>query len=352
MDYAFRKQQEHAPLAVIAGDIHYSLSTLLVADAAVRLAIDKANELNVPFIANGDTHDSKANLRAECVNAMIETFKLCKVKPYINVGNHCKINSKSEGHALNFLHPFANVVDEPLFVDEIKSYIIPYYDNSKELSKYLKTIPENSRILIHQGILGSNSGDYFQDHSAIHKNELNNFRTIASHYHSRQDIECGRPQKGTVGLLSYIGNPYTLTFGEANDLPKGFQVLYDDGTLEFVPTNLRKHVIWELSFESQNLVPKPCPTINPEDLLWVKIHGTREQLARLTKAKLAPYVPIENYKLELIPTDNVGILTIPTNSVGILKQEELLDNIIANISNLTIEQQKTLQSLWRQYASN
>ena len=66
MDNIERQLQKHKALAVIAGDIHYSLATLAVADSATRQAIAKANELGVPFIANGDTHDTKANMRGEC----------------------------------------------------------------------------------------------------------------------------------------------------------------------------------------------------------------------------------------------------------------------------------------------
>src|SRR5579862_1378127 len=100
-------------LAVLVSDVHYNVHTLKLADAAMRMAIVKANKLEVPLIVAGDLHDTKANLRGECVNAMIETFKQCNKPPYIIVGNHDRINEKSHEHSLNFLAPYCHIVDSP-----------------------------------------------------------------------------------------------------------------------------------------------------------------------------------------------------------------------------------------------
>ena len=76
------------PRAVLISDVHYNLQTLPLADAAMRQAIQKANELQVPLIVAGDLHDTKANLRGECINAMLETFNTCEQDIYFLIGNH------------------------------------------------------------------------------------------------------------------------------------------------------------------------------------------------------------------------------------------------------------------------
>lgn len=335
------------PICVIAGDIHYNLNNLELADKATHMAITKANELKVPFIANGDTHDSKANLRGECVNAMIETFKTAHIRPYINIGNHCKISAKGKEHSLNFLAPYANIIDVPSFIEELKLYIIPYFDDVKELRDLLSRTPINSTLIMHQGLMSGQPGDYIKDHSALNPEDLADFRTILSHYHARQDIKCGRPRKGAIGLASYIGNPYTVSFGEANDPPKGFQILMDDGTLEFVPTNLRKHIVISTEIESDWPISLKG-ILKATNLHWLKIHGAKEVLNKITRKQAADWLGVEEFKLDLIPTD------ITTNQEHIksdMSKAQVLDLLIDSMNNSN-EQKTRLKELWRRSASN
>lgn len=332
------------PIAVIAGDIHYSLSGLELADAATRVAIAKANALQVPFIANGDTHDSKANLRGECVNRMIETFKLADLPPYVNVGNHCRLSERSEEHSLNFLAPYATVVNSLAYFPQLQSYIIPYYHDVEALRADLKTLPKGSRLIMHQGLESGNLGDYIQDASALKPDDLADFRTILSHYHQRQDIKCGRPRKGAVGLASYIGNPWSQSWGEAKDPEKGFQVLYSDGTLEFIPTNLRKHIVFDLTYKEYRSNANVL-IYNADDLLKVKITGSKEELARLSKAEVSAKLNIEiPFKLDLIALDTETTAQAPKAGVS---HPEQLDGIIDSLTNTSPERKERLKNLWK-----
>jgi DNA repair exonuclease SbcCD nuclease subunit len=274
------------PIAVLISDIHYSLQTLELADKSLRMAIDKANELHIPLIVAGDLHDTKANLRGECVNAMIETFKTAKNRPWVLVGNHDKINEKSIYHSLNFLSPYAEVINDTThcIATDTPVVLIPYQFAASGFSWELARLKERKIIIAHQGIQGSDGGHYIQDLSAIRKEEAGTFRIISGHYHKRQDIELPHG-----GIWSYIGSPYTLTFGEANDPEKGFQILNEDGSLTFVPTNLRKHIIWELKDNGEqgllvrsNVYKEP----NSDDLLWIKAIGPKQKLDAISKQLL------------------------------------------------------------------
>lgn len=326
------------PIAVISGDIHYDLSTLEVADRATRMAIGKANELNVPFIANGDTHNSKANLRGECVKALIETFKTAKIKPYINTGNHDLLNERGTAHSLEFLRPYATVIDKISYCEDLESWIIPYHSNADELREYLKAIPKGSRLIMHQGLNGSNMGHYIQDKSALNPEDLSDFRTILSHYHARQDIKCGTPREGAVGLATYIGSPYTTSFGEARDPEKGFAILMSDGTLEYEPTNLRKHLIIETNDVTalQRGMFDFCLT--DKYIVWIKIKATKHELAQFNKQKL----PNRSYRIELIATDNDSSTVIKSTN-----QHELLDNIIDNRQDIGTSAKARLKTAWK-----
>lgn len=329
------------PIAVLISDVHYNLQTLELADKAMRMAINKANELDVPLIVAGDLHDTKANLRGECVNALIETLQEADIMPWILVGNHDKINEKSEDNSLNFLSAYAHIVKSPIHLgpaDKLKGYLVPYYHDPTKLKDYLETIPANSIVIMHQGIEGSNMGDYIMDRTAIRKEDVFGLRVISGHYHARQDI-----QLPGGGMWSYIGNPYTLGFGEAKDPAKGFQVLYEDGSLEFVPTNLRKHVVIDIEFDYLEGY-EGIGLAFENDLLWIKITGTHEQLERLNRTKVAKIVLYDHFRLDLIPLD--AKTNTDESSIG-SSQPEVLDGLIDSLSSTSDERKERLKKLWK-----
>lgn len=325
------------PIAVLISDVHYNLQNLKLADAAMRQAITKANSLEVPLIVAGDLHDTKANLRGECVNAMIETFKLCDTKPYILIGNHDKINEKSEWHSLDFLRPYSYVIDAP---GKYRDWTLISYQSDATL--WQAQAAGSEKIICHQGLLGGYLGDYVKDHSAVAN--VRGKKVISGHYHARQTIDLPNG-----GKWDYIGNPYTMSWGEANDPDKGFQVLYDDGSLEFVPTNLRKHAIEEFEVRGRGL-DFPClellvdSSIRQEDLLWVRIQGDSEGLSKITRGRVASLLGRSVFKLTLHPAD-LGLQngqSIKSNST----QPQILDSLI-DLTNTTEACKVRLKSLWK-----
>lgn len=331
------------PIAVLISDIHYSLINLELADTAMRMAIDEANNLDVPLIVAGDLHDTKANLRGECVNAMLDTFKQCDIMAYILRGNHDALNEKSKEHSLNFLHQIGLnvvIVDKPTGIRGV-GRAFPYYHDVNELREELKMEPKGNLIIMHQGVQGSNMGDYVQDKSAITKEDVAGLRVISGHYHARQTIDL--PDSGK---WDYIGNPYTLSFGESYDPPKGFQLLHSDGSLEFIPTNLRKHVIIkaDLSTNTEEWSSGPIMAGNGiNDLVWVKISGTKEQISRFNRiAWLKDKGILQNVRLDLIPIDSTT--TAPKQQ---LSQNELLDALIDSQMTTTKEMKVRIKELWK-----
>lgn len=334
-----KPKSSRKPVAVLTSDVHYSLSTLQLADKAFQMAIDKAAELGVPLIDAGDLTNDKAILRAEVVNALIDTMEYAArvgVEVTLLVGNHSLCNEKGSEHALHFLEPYATVVSAP--VEYRGLYLIPYQPSPEAFQDALAPVPHGSQLIIHQGVRDANPGHYIQDHSAVEPHVLQPYRSVGGHYHTRQSI----------GTHTFIGNPYTLTFAEANDPDKGFQVLFDDGTLELIRTGLRKHVIIETStaeLDEASLVgADPFQRPEPTDLVWLKVTGTRLELEALSKPALAKSLGMSsNFKLDLIPTDQkVGHMTQKEGQTDSDLMDELIDRSQEN------EQQKeALKALYR-----
>ncbi len=338
------------PIAVLISDVHYSLATLALADTAMRRALNKANDLRVPLIVAGDLHDTKALHRAECQEAMLDTFHAATQLPIVLVGNHDRRNEKSPEHALHFLAEAAVIIDRPTYSGRLNTpaMLIPYQHDAEDFKAALD--PKIPLVICHQGLIGADMGHYAQDKSAITKDDVANYRVISGHYHRRQDIKCGRPRKGAVGLYSYLGNPYSLSFGEANDPQKGFSILMDNGLLEFVPTNLRRHVIIELTIEELSHPDLWKITGNPAyhvmDLLWLKVSGTRSQLASVDKQQLGYSFGRLDFKLDKIPTDSNEEPKVAPD----MSPSEAMDAVIDATSE-TDEQKAKLKELYRELMS-
>lgn len=305
----------------------------------MRMAIAKANSLDVPLVVAGDLHDTKANLRGECVNAMLETFKLAEQMPIILTGNHDKINEKSVDNSLNFLSPYGHMRGSPTFDYDLGWGLMPYQDDPAYFKRCCTSQICGMQFIAHQGLQSSNSGDYFQDKSAIRPENVKGLRIISGHYHTRQTIALP-----DGGQWDYIGNPYTLTFGEANDPEKGFQILMSDGSLQFVPTNLRRHRIFELDLTGIHAFQPPT-NMHPDDIIRVKITGLREQLVQINKNQLLAALRLPaSAQLELIPLDS----SIDTAGVSVKAcNGNLLDEVINSMQNISVEQKVRLKNLWR-----
>lgn len=301
------------PLAVLISDLHYTLGTLDLADSALRSAIKAAEDLNIPLIIAGDTLDSKSIIRAECANRLITTLKSSKVKTFTIVGNHDRINEKSSEHSLNFLEEYTTTVNSTFNIDNV--WLLAYQHDKKYITDALKVIPHNSIIIMHQGVQSAYMGHYIQDKTSLPLESFKNHRVISGHYHRAQDL----------GTVSYIGNPYTLSFGEANDGPKGYAVLYSDGSIERIPLDLRKHVVIDISIgELSNLTNNTRPI----DLVLLKIKGNRHDLQNLKLSEIRKKF-IQPIKIDLIPTDqNIGHMT----SNVVQTDAEILDKVIDTTS--------------------
>lgn len=342
-------QQKNEPIAVLISDIHFTVSTLELAAASLLRAQYKAKQLNVPLIICGDTLDSKAIIRAECMNKLMQMLSVQDKTPtYILVGNHDMCNEKGKEHSLNFLWDFCNIISTPTEVylgNNIPALLIPYYSDVDRLRELLKTEDNPSLLIMHQGLNGADMGHYVQDKSALNKDDIRNYRVISGHYHRRQDIKCGRPRKGAVGLFSYVGNPYSLSFGEAEDGEKGFQILMENGTLEFVPTNFRHHRVYNRTVKELLIYSeKQSHEFNSNnDLIWLKLTGTHEELDKLSKHDIAKIIKRDNFRLDKIYTD-VKQLEAKTDN---LSDSEIFDGIIDSTEESS-NQKQYLKQLWRE----
>jgi DNA repair exonuclease SbcCD nuclease subunit len=348
------------PIAVVISDIHFNINTLALASAALKAALSRAELLNIPLIIAGDLNDTKAIIRGEVANALIKILSTARVPVYILVGNHDLLNERGTEHGLNFLAPYAKIIDkitQPGINRGGKhTYLIPYQSDSQKIIDFIDSgIPKDSILIMHQGFLGAAMGDYIQDRSSLSPMLFKDLTVISGHYHRHQTITSTNEVKLSLdhqnkmrpcgtGTITYIGSPYTITFGEANDGPKGFLILNADGSFQREILNLRKHQIIEFHIDNLEDVDL-LDQVNPHDLVWLKIRGSLSQLSKINKKDLgAKLLGHSNFKLDLIATESNKTEVKRTDS---LTDSQLLDNIVDNIKD-TQEQKSYLKELWRE----
>lgn len=325
------------PVAILLTDIHFTVPTLEKASAALLQAQYQACIKNLPLIICGDTLDSKSIMRAECVNQLLKL--LCVIdapETYMLVGNHDLCNERGVEHSLNFLRGAVTLVDtaREVYLGGKPVLLISYQSDQEKFKSLIQDEDRTNTIICHQGIQGANMGHYVSDKSALDPKIFGNRRVISGHYHRRQDLE------GTN--ISYLGNPYSMNFGEANDGLKGYNILYSDGSLELVPLALPKHVIVERTPATVN---DAIEGLKSCDSLMLKVTGTEEELRLLNKQEIGQrHLGHANFRLDLIP---VEIEPLITEMTGVqLTESEILDSLIEILDGT--EQYKTdLKDTWR-----
>lgn len=323
------------PVAVLISDIHFNLKTREVAGAALRMALIEAEKHNVPLILGGDTHDTKAILRGECIKTIVSILKNAKVPVKVLVGNHDKIHEKSNEHALEFLRPYVDLIDSTRVMDaHFRETIgfIPYQSTNEAFLEELSQFRKGSLVICHQGFKGAYMGEYTKDDSSVDCKKVEDYRIISGHYHRHQNI----------GTVTYIGTPYTITFAEANDGPKGYVILNSDRSIEQVPINLRRHVIMERTIE--NLYDKMFESTLKEDLIWLKVRGPSVELDKINKRNVGiKIIGHQNFKLDKISTDVENVELDTSN----LTDEQILDGMIEQ-ENETQHNKEFFKALWRE----
>lgn len=312
-------------LAVLISDIHFNLNNLELASQSLIAALNKAKEFKVPLVVAGDLNDTKAIIRAEVANRIIQILEDSPVPIAILEGNHDKINEKGIGHGLNYLAPYAEIIDSTRSWKGLN--FVPYKTSNEQ---FVKQINRHDGIVIcHQGFKGAFMGDYIQDHSSVDVDAVKDFRVFSGHYHRHQ----------TLGTVTYIGSPYTITFGEANDGLKGFISINSDGTFERYILDLRRHIIAEIPGNEANL-----QYARPEDLIWIKLKGIRSELDKITKADIAKQYNLDmNFRFDKICIEQDKL---EEKSESNLSDAKIMDDIIDKLSD-SDEHKHALKHTWR-----
>lgn len=237
-------------IALLLTDSHCGKENIPEFQANWQEAINICHERGITHILFlGDLVLSRSSQTLDILLAIYDVFEMCRqtgiLLPMIN-GNHCKKDLEALRGYADVFASFSNVrvIDSWGLVDISETVgigMISYFPENgsfiekfTELERSIFSLPYDKRILmLHQGIMGGLSTPNENDLPAkmFHKWDY----VFVGHYHNRAQIRNTK--------IEYIGSSRQHNFGE--DEMKGYTVLYNDGSTEFIQNkiNLRFKVI-------------------------------------------------------------------------------------------------------------
>jgi len=248
------------------------------------------NELGNETIWMGDMLDTKEVVRSRCLNTWLDQFKGSRLRHTILVGNHDWHNLECKEHSLRPLEelPGVTVVSKPKIIqfEEVtlvrKAQVpsmgfMPYYHDFAKFRYDLKVIGDVKILFIHQGITGFDYGNGYIAHNEIDLPELKSFpMVISGHFHKYQ-------QKDN---LTYLGTPFSHSFGESNQ--EKFIAVLDTETqeLELISTPFPKHRTTTVNvsgdgYDDMNRLK--LVGASPEDYWRVILTGSQEKISLFRK---------------------------------------------------------------------
>lgn len=241
--------KERIPCALLINDIHVSKDNIPEFQKNWDEALAICKEREIPeIIVGGDLWQSRSAQTLDTLmavrQAVIKTTAQ-GIELTLAEGNHDLVDQESFlGYSHLFSeYPHVQTVDDYMAIeygDDVVLYVMSYFPESGSFMERLTDIIENdfdkdkyNILYIHEGINGALSvpsddelpTDIFSDFDAV----------LVGHYHNRCKIKNTR--------IEYIGSSRQHNFGE--DEEKGYTILYDDGSYEFVKNqvNVRYKVI-------------------------------------------------------------------------------------------------------------
>lgn len=258
---------------------------------------------NNPVIWGGDLLDTKEIIRGKCLNFVYDKLKQSKLQHIILVGNHDWFNLDCQDHSLKVLSDLNNVqiIDSPTKLYDI--WFIPYMNNKTELSKIVKSLKDKV-VFIHQDVKGFDYGNGHISDDGIPVTTFKNCkRVIAGHFHKFQEKK----------NITYLGSPYSQSFGESNQ--QKYYGIYDYQTnkLELVPTNFPKHITTHIDCNLKEQSAKIV--LNENNYNRVILEGTQENINKFDKS--------------LFKNDSIKFIEKPSDGfLSATDIDETVDNIV------------------------
>ena len=258
---------------IVVGDPHCTHKSLDKIDKLFDIVEERPEET---IIWLGDFLDTKEVIRGKCLNLLQKRFTNSEKQHIIIIGNHDYFNLDCEEHSLEVfknLHPQVTIVDKVIKTDGM--WFVPYHHDMDKLKESLNVIPSNESVFGHFDIIGFDYGNGYISEGGLRHSDLKRFkRCISGHYHKYQER----------GNLTYIGTPFSHSFGESGQ--NKFIAIYDRklDEVELIPTPFEQHYTWDINCDETQI----GPLLNNKDLHRIILKGSKENIGSFDRSTLPP----------------------------------------------------------------
>lgn len=260
----------------VCGDPHVTPASI---DKAAIL-FDIFEDIGNDVIILGDLFEFKEIVRGQCMNFVMDKIKRSKLHYIILVGNHDWFNLDCKDHSLRPLKELPNVtiVDKPMAMnlDSRAALFLPYFDNIEALKKELQEAEAGGTdfVFMHQGVVGFDYGNgHMADgngHGEMTADIVSGFlRVISGHFHKYAE----------EGNLTFLGTPYSHTFGET-DQTKYLAVLRPhENEFELIETPFPRHRTLNIDLSKKSAIANLKKVLkDSKDEFRVILTGTEMQI--------------------------------------------------------------------------
>lgn len=262
----------------IVGDPHVTPKSL---DKADKL-FDKIEQIGLPTIILGDVLDTKEVVRGSCLNLVYNRLKSSKLQFIIIVGNHDLFRLDQPHHSLEVLKELPNVkiIDKVEQHPKLPFIFFPYIHDKAALKDLLKSTSDANLVAFgHFDVSGFDygNGHLCEDGIITHEDFSGFKRVISGHFHKLQQ----------TGNFTYLGTPFSHSFGEANQ-DKVLGVYHvDQDKLELIPTEFPRHISVKVDMSKRGALKKIQDFIQGQEnnLIRIQLHGSPEDVVQLDKSQ-------------------------------------------------------------------
>jgi exonuclease SbcD len=309
------------PIALILTDTHLKEDNIELVQSIWTQATTKCQELGIKTILFGGDFFTSRKAQSltvlKAAQSIFESIKYCGIDLIGLSGNHDKVDATSTQSYLDvFEDYFKLLAKEYAYVqlsNDVVVHLIPYFKEDSEifsdqLGKSIHgavDVKSNSLdciniLLTHIAISGVKNNDFSVVENILQPNNFNHFDSVLiGHYHNQSKVG---------DHIYYIGSAFQANHGE--DENKGFTILYDDGTHDFIQSTFPKYIQVKLDItDKYSIAEAEKKYANSPDHIRFVLTGEESELKNINKEQFSTLgIDVTFNKDSAVPLNNEGLI--------------------------------------------